>query len=119
MRWLILLRERAAVASLDVAAVRATSGRLVIAEAACAEQFRQHPAVVAVTDRALPEELAGQLTESEAMFAAAFAARKEKPDRIADGLPWDAAGFEPPDAPHDIKAESGDRQADGRGDDDV
>ena len=118
MRWLILLVDGAAVDMLGAEVVHATSGRLVIAEAVSADQFTEHPAVVAVTERALPEALTGQLTESEAIFAAAFAARKEKPDRIGDGLPWDAAGYEPPDAPHDINAESGERATDQRGDDD-
>ena len=119
MRWLVLLAHGTEVDAIKAPIARAACGRLVIAEAASAHELTEQPAVVAVTDRVLPEGLAAGLTESEAIFATAFAARPEKPARIGEGLPWDAAGFEPPDAPHDLNAESNDQSADLRGDDDV
>jgi hypothetical protein len=117
MRWLTLLVDPAAAEALDAAVVHAV-GRLAIVEAASADELTENPAVRAVTDRALPDELADGLTEGEAALAAAFAARTQKPERTGEGLPWDAAGFEPPDAPHDTNAERGDRVAAGREDDD-
>lgn len=54
--------------------------------------------VVAVTDGDFPKEFQDQLSTSEAVFAAAFSARKAK-NRTGDGLEWDAHGFEPPDSP--------------------
>ena len=117
MQWLILLVDGTAVETLDATSVRAASGRLVIAEATSADEFTEHPAVLAVTDRVLPEELADELTSSEVMFAAAFASRTKKPERLGDGLPWDATGYEPPDAPHGDHAERGDGVAVERRDD--
>ena len=121
MQLLILLEDAASAPTLGATTVYGVAGRLVLVEAASADAFARHPAVTAVTDRVLPEDLAGRLTETEAVFAAAFAARTEKSERIGDGLAWDAAGFEPPDALHEstITTERGERTAVEREDDDV
>ena len=40
------------------------------------------------------------LTEGERLFAAGWATKGvKKGERAGEGLPWDAPGFEPPDAP--------------------
>jgi hypothetical protein len=39
------------------------------------------------------------LTDTEALFADAFAQRSRTKERLGDGLAWDAEGFIPPDPP--------------------
>ena len=41
----------------------------------------------------------GTLTDTEALFADAFAQRSRTKQRAGDGLAWDAEGFLPPDPP--------------------
>ena len=59
------------------------------------------PGVVAVSSGALPAHMIEELDEQEALFVAAWTNRITGPEkqRRGDGLPWDAPGFEPPDAP--------------------
>jgi len=48
---------------------------------------------------ALPPHVRETLTESERMFADAFAIRARAKTRRGEGLDWDAEGFLPPDPP--------------------
>jgi len=65
--------------------------------------LRALPGVMAVVDKAT--DLAAKsgafgLTDTEALFASAWAAQgQKKSPRVGAGLDWDAPGFEPPDAP--------------------
>ena len=61
-------------------------------------QINSVAGVIAVTDKVFPDDIARQLDSKEALFAAAFAARGTKKDRVGNGLPWDAPDFEPPDS---------------------
>ena len=64
-------------------------------------QLARLPGVVAVENRAFPVDIARRLDKKEALFAAAFAARGTTKERVGNGLPWDATGFEPPDSTDD------------------
>jgi hypothetical protein len=59
------------------------------------------PGVVTVSSGSLPPDIFEELDEQEALFVAAWASRMTGPEkqRRGEGLPWDAPGFEPPDAP--------------------
>ena len=59
------------------------------------------PGIVALTAGKLPLEHQQTLNQQEALFAAAFGSRRTPKDRVGEGLPWDAPGFEPPDPPID------------------
>jgi hypothetical protein len=63
--------------------------------------LRAAPGVVAVSGPELPAGLQKRLTDGEQLFADAWSQRvTEGPrERPGEGLPWDAEGFEPPDAP--------------------
>lgn len=48
---------------------------------------------------AAPSKLPLDLTPEERLFISAWEARRQPKIRPGDGLPWDAPGFVPPDAP--------------------
>lgn len=81
--------------------VHRASPRLIVVRlsGASPEEIADRPDVVVATVGALPPDVIPRLEPDEAVFAAAFAARRDKGERIGEGLEWDASGFEPPDAP--------------------
>lgn len=101
MDYLILLdnEHSSAVLSGHATIVHAASPRLFVVrlESATYEEIAALPGVAALSEQSLPPGLAAQLDPQEKLFAAAFAARAIPKERVGDGLPWDAAGFEPPD----------------------
>lgn len=47
------------------------------------------------------ESALDELPEGARLFVSAWRGRRtDKPDRVGEGQPWDAAGFEPPDRPN-------------------
>ena len=103
MDYLVLLdnEDSSAVLGGRATIVHAASPRLFVVrlESASREELAELPGVAALAERSLPPELTAQLDPQEKLFAAAFAAREDGKKRVGDGLPWDAAGFEPPDPP--------------------
>lgn len=82
------------------------SSRVVIVEPAedvTKEDLRAANRVAAVLEQgeSLAFEVRETLTETEALFVAAYSARSPKSEkkRLGDGLTWDAEGFLPPDPP--------------------
>jgi hypothetical protein len=81
--------------------------RLVVCETTSSEReasLRSIPGVVAVTGADVPEELLGRLSPEEELFVAAWSRRlaeSGRKERRGEGLPWDAPGYSPPDAPPD------------------
>lgn len=68
-------------------------------EAARLETVRNLPGVVAVYEGPVPETALQGLADDERTFAEAWTlTRQAKPNRRGDRLPWDAEGFQPPDA---------------------
>lgn len=63
--------------------------------------LRDAPGVVAVSGPEVRAELQERLTDGELLFAGAWSQRltEGSRERPGEGLPWDAEGFEPPDAP--------------------
>ena len=47
----------------------------------------------------IPADVAAGFTSTERLFVDAWLSRREAKTRPGDGLPWDAAGREPPDWP--------------------
>lgn len=76
--------------------------RLVVVEANDAEMevLRGAPAISAVLT-AVSELPKLELNEGEKLFVEAWHKRQrtEKKNRVGEGLPWDAEGFQPPDWP--------------------
>ena len=78
------------------------SPRVFLVSGAARDDLQALEGVLAVLEpgATLPDELRRTLTESETLFADAFARRAETKQRPGEGLSWDAEGFEPPDPPH-------------------
>lgn len=58
--------------------------------------------VLLATATSVPAQVRADLTPEEEMFVAGWEARRRgKAERPGQGLPWDAPGFLPPDAPPD------------------
>lgn len=98
--YLIVVDPRsAALDALGVVVGHVASDRLgvVHADGATLERLRRRAGVVAV-GQVLPAAVTAQLDESERLFVDAWSLRAEPKERRGDGLNWDAAGFEPPDA---------------------
>ncbi|MBL7498508.1 hypothetical protein I6A84_44255 [Frankia sp. CNm7] len=76
---------------------------LVALPAAAAEQIAAQPYVVGVYAAAPPEAVTARLRPDEQLFVDAWLLRlddqRQRPERHGEGLPWDAEGHEPPDAP--------------------
>jgi hypothetical protein len=72
---------------------------VVMAEARALEDLSRMENVVAATDAALPGTVLRTLDGPERQWAAAWNLRRVEKSRPGDGLPWDAAGFSPPDRP--------------------
>lgn len=112
MHYLLLLDEDRmtdAVRS-HVTIVHTASPRLFVVRLveAAPEEISALPGVAAVTNRGLPAELMSDLDDEERLFARAFASRTEPKERIGEGLPWDAPGFEPPDSLPDCQKDTAD-----------
>jgi hypothetical protein len=81
------------------------SPRLAIVESPRSEgeaSLRAIPGVVAVAGTDVPAELISRLSPEEELFVAAWSLRMAegpRKERRGEGLPWDAPGFSPPDAP--------------------
>jgi hypothetical protein len=77
----------------------AISSRLavIVVDPSTAERLRARGGVVAVVDDELPPGIVAGLDELERLFVAAWNERRRTKTRTGDDLPWDAAGFEPPD----------------------
>jgi hypothetical protein len=76
--------------------------RLAIVSAEAPEdiaELRQAPAVLGVYEGPVPEDVLGTLSPGERLFALAWGARAQPAQRVGDGVDWDTAGFQPPDAP--------------------
>lgn len=103
MNVMVLVDETAALEVIEehAAIVHRASPRLFVVrvEPAVRARLDELPGVVAVTGEAFSAGVAERLDEAEALFAAAFAARRTPKQRVGDGLDWDAPGFEPPDPP--------------------
>jgi hypothetical protein len=57
------------------------------------------PGIIAMFEGRVTETMLQQLNPTERLFAEAWTeSRRPKPDRVGEGLSWDAEGFEPPDA---------------------
>jgi len=60
------------------------------------------PGIISIFEGRVPETTLLQLDPTERLFAEAWAeSRRSKSDRVGDGLPWDAEGFEPPNGKED------------------
>lgn len=71
---------------------------LVEGEAADLQRARTLVGVTAVCTQRIDDVVFKQLNEAERLFAEAWTlSLKPKGARRGDGLPWDAAGFQPPD----------------------
>lgn len=59
------------------------------------------PGVASVCEGSVPPDVMQKLTPGETLFTAAWTERQRAApmERPAEGLTWDAPGFEPPDAP--------------------
>jgi hypothetical protein len=73
---------------------------LIRADANAVERIARIPGVVGVYDAA-PSQTPSDLSPEERVFIAAWATRRQPKTRPGEGLPWDAPGFVPPDAPKD------------------
>jgi hypothetical protein len=83
---------------LELRVTQKISPRVVIVQVENEPEIEGALAVLAPGEE-LAEDVRKTLTQSEAMFVAAFAQRAQPKTRIGDGLDWDAAGFLPPDPP--------------------
>jgi hypothetical protein len=61
--------------------------------------LRRAAGVLGIGDPDLPDDVRAGLTETERLFADAWAAGREPKTRPGEGLAWDAPGFQPPDLP--------------------
>jgi hypothetical protein len=77
-----------------------------------AEALRARPGVLAVGDPDLPAAVRAGLTETERLFADAWALGRQPKERRGDGRSWDAAGFSPPDEPRQGPSSPGDTSPD-------
>jgi hypothetical protein len=70
-----------------------------------ASELRQHSQIAGVFDREVPADVVAQLPATERLFVSAWSQQQTMAhkQRRGDGLSWDAAPFEPPDAPHSTK----------------
>jgi hypothetical protein len=60
--------------------------------------------VLGVFENSVPMAVLQELQSTERTFAEAWiAGRKPKLHRRGEGLPWDAEGYQPPDAPDDTR----------------
>jgi hypothetical protein len=73
---------------------------LIRADPKAEERVARIAGVVGVYDAA-PSQTSSDLSPDERVFIAAWAARRQLKTRPGEGLPWDAPGFLPPDAPTD------------------
>lgn len=91
MEWLLISDGRPAPESPGVRLVGSYPPRLLVVESAVApDGFR----AVGPQDPIPPD-----LSEGERLFAAAWQQSKLPKSRDAEGLSWDAPGFQPPDDP--------------------
>ena len=59
--------------------------------------IRGIPGIISMFEGPVPETMLQQLDPTERLFAEAWVeSRRPKTNRVGEGLPWDAEGFEPP-----------------------
>ena len=110
MDFLLLLDKDspADVLSGQAAIVHSVSPRLFVIRSgpATRAELAALTGVAAITDCELPQEYQQILNPQEMLFATAFAASGTSKQRVGEGLPWDAPGFEPPDPPADTATDT-------------
>jgi hypothetical protein len=99
---LAILAVSTSTLNLDV--VESASPRVFVvhADEQTAESLEEHEGVnLFKPDDNLPEELINSLSTAERLFVAGWQQRHQMQNkkRPGEGRPWDAPGFEPPDAP--------------------
>jgi hypothetical protein len=86
-------------------------------EASAVQKFESLPGVVELTADSFSPELLERLDDQERLFLEALSRRNAPKQRLGEGLPWDAPGFEPPDPPVESKQCTDDEQPTGCGPD--